>query len=231
MHTLSEAVGHQAISCPAHCLLRQSDRLLERRGHQSAWSRTMKREARQSNATGHPKQALVICGTEITSLDRRLSCTSFSPIAQKLRDKSGTSPSDLFLQLGAKWQQRPETPALISRIHTSSSHHAPHQCSISAEEWIRPEANHPLGPRTAPLARLPPTHQHHWSIPQMGSVQGGALPQRGESERTTSPRFHQQPDRLQKEGVAFSGDWSAWSDCVSTTNATGLMLCLALLPW
>jgi len=59
MHTLSEAVGHQAISCPAHCLLRQNDRLLERRGHPSAWARTMKREARQSNATGvvgHPKR-------------------------------------------------------------------------------------------------------------------------------------------------------------------------------
>ena len=34
MHTLSEAVEHLAISCPAHCLLRQSSRLLERRGNQ-----------------------------------------------------------------------------------------------------------------------------------------------------------------------------------------------------
>ena len=84
-----------------------------------------------------------------------------------MRDSSETSPSHLFQQLGANWQQRPETPALIRRIHTSSSHHTPHQCSDSAEEWIRPEANHPLRPRTAPLARLPPTHQHHWSIPQM----------------------------------------------------------------
>ena len=101
---------------------------------------------------GHPKQALVICGSEITSLDRSLRCTSFSPIAQKLRDKSGTSTSDLFLQLETKWQQRPETPALIRRIHTSSSHHTPHQCSDSAEEWIRPASNHPLRRRTAPPA-------------------------------------------------------------------------------
>ncbi|ABB34862.1 hypothetical protein Syncc9605_1105 [Synechococcus sp. CC9605] len=70
-----------------------------------------------------------------------------------MRDSSGTSPSDLFQQLGAKWQQWPETPALISRIHTSSCHHAPHQCSDSAEEWIRPAANHPLRRRTAPPAR------------------------------------------------------------------------------
>ena len=65
------------------------------------------------------------------------SCTPSSPIAQKTRDNSGTSPSNLLLRLRAKWQQRPETPALIRRIHTSSSHHTPHQCSDSAEEWIR----------------------------------------------------------------------------------------------
>ena len=154
MHTLSEAVEHQAISCPAHCLLRQSGRLLERRGHPSAWFRTMKREARQSHATGrrHPKQALVIRGAEITSVDRRLSCTPSGPVAQNSRDNSGTSPSDLFLQLGAKWQQRPETSALIRRIHTSSSHLALPQSSNSAEEWIRPGSNHPLRRRTAPPA-------------------------------------------------------------------------------
>ena len=80
-----------------------------------------------------------------------LSCTTSRPVAQKTRDNSGTSPSGLFLQLRAKWQQRPETPALISRIHTSSSHHTPHQCSDSAEEWIRPASNHPLPRRTAPM--------------------------------------------------------------------------------
>ena len=69
--------------------------------------------------------------------------------------------------IGVKRQQRPETPALIRRIHTSSSHHTPHRCSDSAEEWIKPASNHPLRPRTAPLARLPPTHQHQRSIPQM----------------------------------------------------------------
>ena len=38
------------------------------------------------------------------------------------------------------------------RIHTSFSHHAPHQCSDSAEEWIRPGSSHPLLRRTAPPA-------------------------------------------------------------------------------
>ena len=78
------------------------------------------------------------------------SYTPLVPVAQKTRDNSRTSPSDLFLQLGAKWQQRPETPVLISRIHTSSSHHAPHQCSDFTEEWLRPGANHP-----------PRAEQHH----------------------------------------------------------------------
>ena len=146
----------------------------------------------------------------------------------QIRDKP---PSDLFLQLETKWQQRPETPSLIRRIHTSSSHHTPHRCSDSAEEWIKPGSNHPLRPRTAPLSRLPPPPEHNGPSLRGGSVQGGALPQTGESERTTSPRFHQQPDGLQKEGVEFNGDWSAGSDCVSTTNATGWMPCLALPPW
>ena len=145
---------------------------------------------------GHPKQALVICGSEITSLDRRLSCTSFSPIAQKLRDKSGTSTSDLFLQLGTKWQQRPETPVLISRIHTSSSHHTPHQCSDSAEEWIRPASNHPLRPRTALLSRLPPTHQHQRSIPQMRECSRRRPPSNGgvrTNNLTTFPSTTRRP--------------------------------------
>ena len=80
------------------------------------------------------------------------SCTPLIPVAQNPRDKSGTSPSHLLQQLRPKWQQRPETPVLISRIHTSSSHYGPHQCSDSAEEWIRPASNHPLRRRTAPPA-------------------------------------------------------------------------------
>ena len=42
----------------------------------------------------------------------------------QLHKISGTSPSNPLQRLGLKRQQRPETPALISRIHTSSSHHA-----------------------------------------------------------------------------------------------------------
>ena len=81
-----------------------------------------------------------------------LSCPSSRPVAQKMGDNSGTSPSDLFQQLRAKRQQRPETPVLICRIHTSSSHHAPHQCSDSAEEWIRPGGKHQPRRKTAPPA-------------------------------------------------------------------------------
>ena len=87
------------------------------------------------------------------------SCTPSSPIAQKTRDNSGTSPSNLLLRLRAKRQQRPETPALIRRIHTSSSHHTPHQCSDSAEEWIRTESNH-----TPRRRRGPPTRNYCRSI-------------------------------------------------------------------
>ena len=92
------------------------------------------------------------------------SCTPSSPIAQKTRDNSRTSPSDLFQELGTKWQQRPETPVLIRRIHTSSSHHTPHQCSDSAEEWIRPGSNHPLRRR-----RGPPTRNCCRSIQPLGT--------------------------------------------------------------
>ena len=58
-------------------------------------------------------------------------CPQNHLIAPNSGDNSGTSPSDLFLQLRAKWQQRPETPALIRRIHTSSSHHTLSQRSDS----------------------------------------------------------------------------------------------------
>jgi len=56
------------------------------------------------------------------------------------------------------WQQRPETPALIRRIDPSSSHHAPHQCSDSAEEWIKPASNHPPRRRTASPATTARVH-------------------------------------------------------------------------
>ena len=62
-------------------------------------------------------------------------------------------PSNPLQSQGLKRQQRPETPALICRINTSSSHHTPNQCSDSAEEWIRPGSNHPLRRGTAPPAR------------------------------------------------------------------------------
>ena len=76
---------------------------------------------------------------EITAIDERLSCPPSSPVAPKTSDNSGTCP--LYpLQINTfKWQQRPETPALISRIHVSSSHQAFHQCSDSAQTRSPPE--------------------------------------------------------------------------------------------
>ena len=87
----------------------------------------------------------------------------------------------------------------------------------------------------------------HSSIPQMRECSRRRPPSMGKSTRSKTPsnlcrqqrdqsegphpRFHQQPARLQKTGVKFSGDWSAWSGCVSTTIATGWMPCLALPPW
>ena len=38
-----------------------------------------------------------------------------------MRDNAGNSPSDLFLEQWAKWQQRPETPTLVLRIHQLKS--------------------------------------------------------------------------------------------------------------
>ena len=108
-----------------------------------------------------------------------------------------------------------------SRIQTSSSHHAPHQCSDSAEEWIKPGSNHPLPRRTAPMVH--PSDEGVFKAAP--SLKGGS------QNEQPHPLFHQQPDLLQKEGVEFSGDWSAWNDCVSTTNATSLMPYLALPPW
>ena len=44
------------------------------------------------------------------------------PVAQITRDNSGTSPLDLFLQLGAKWHQWPPGPALVVRLDSGSNH-------------------------------------------------------------------------------------------------------------
>ena len=44
------------------------------------------------------------------------------PVAQITRDNSGTSPLDLFLQLGAKWHQWPPRPALVVRLDAGSNH-------------------------------------------------------------------------------------------------------------
>ncbi len=92
----------------------------------------------------------ISCRAGFKRVQLPVSCTPLIPVAQNPRDKSGTSPSDLFRQLIAKWQQRPETPALIRRIQTSSSHHTPHQCSDSAAEWTVPGLNHPARPQKSP---------------------------------------------------------------------------------
>ena len=89
-----------------------------------------------------------------------LQSSHFCLVAQKTLDNSGIWPLKPLQSNIARWQQRPETPTLISRIHTSSSHHAPRQCSDSAEEWIRPGSNHPPRRKTAPPATpVGPAHQ------------------------------------------------------------------------
>ena len=82
---------------------------------------------------------------------------------------------------------------------------------------------------TLPVAANPPTPTVDPS--DEGVFKAAPSLKGGSQNEQPHPRFHQQPDGLQKEGVEFNGDWSAWSGCVSTTNATGLMLCLALPLW
>ena len=47
-----------------------------------------------------------------------------------------------------------------------------------------------------------------------------APPLLGSQNEQPHPRFHQQPDRLQKEGVEFNGDWRLGGLCFDD-NATG----------
>ena len=98
---------------------------------------------------------------------------------------------------------------------------------------------------TCPVAANPPTPTGHPSdegvFKAALSLKGGTqleakrLPTFAENSENQNerphPRFHQRPERVPKEGVEFSGDWTALSGCVSTTNATGWMPCLALPPW
>ena len=134
----------------------------------------------------------ISCRAGFKRVQLPVSCTPLIPVAQNPRDKSGTNPSDLFLQLISSWQQRPETPALIRRIHTSSSHHTPHQCSDSAEEWIKPGSNHPLRSRTAqaatPVAAISPRIHSGIATPR------GCIPRTRQSP--TSPKQWGAPSRF-----------------------------------
>ena len=98
---------------------------------------------------------------------------------------------------------------------------------------------------TRPVAANPPTPTVHPSdegvLKAAPSIKGGnqlgakRLPtfadNSGNQNERPHPRFYQRPERVPKEGVEFSGEWTALSGCVSTTNATGWMPCLALPPW
>ena len=120
------------------------------------------------------------------------SCTPLIPVAQKTRDNSGTSPSNRLHQLGLERQQRADTLTLIRRIHTRSSHHAPHQCSDSAEEWIMPMANsHPSAEQHHPPRRLPPTHQQHkrhQRQAELSTTIDALMPSRARCIATEKPR-------------------------------------------
>ena len=78
-----------------------------------------------------------------------LNCTCKYQTAAAVGDTRGTNTPDPSYSKGLKKHQRPATPALIHRIHTSSSHHTPHQCSDSAEAWIKTGAIHQNRRRTA----------------------------------------------------------------------------------
>ena len=58
--------------------------------------------------------------------------------------------------MGAKWQQWPSGPALIRRIHTSSSHHAPHQCSDYANNHGSSIGSREKSTRIAGIQVFPP---------------------------------------------------------------------------
>ena len=89
-------------------------------------------------------------------------CTPVIPVTQRSRDNSGTSPSDVLPQLIAKWQQRPETPALISRHHTSSSHDASINAVILQRNGSgQGQTTHSGAEQHHPPGRLPPAHQQH----------------------------------------------------------------------
>ena len=80
-----------------------------------------------------------------------------------------------------------------------------------------------------PVAATTPTSTGHPS--DEGVFKAESSLKGGSQNEQPHLRFHQQPERVPKEGVEFSGDWSAWSERVSTTNAAGWMPCLALPPW
>ena len=54
---------------------------------------------------------------------KTLNLTQLHLIAQKIRDKQGTRPSEPMHALALKRQQRPPGPVLIGRSHTSPNHH------------------------------------------------------------------------------------------------------------
>ena len=63
----------------------------------------------------------------------RSSCTYSYPVAQNSRDNSGTSTSNHFQHMKAKWQQRPPGPALVLSFNAVFSHQDQVQTPQSAE--------------------------------------------------------------------------------------------------
>ena len=90
------------------------------------------------------------------------------PIAQNPRDNSGTSPSDLFQQWGAYWQQRPETSALILGIHRS------HNRRVHQPGWIvrTHKAENSVSLRTMPV---PPGDQGSSRLVESASYQNSSF--------------------------------------------------------
>ena len=127
---------------PSHCWYQASSHRLERhhgRG-QAGRNKATNRPHTLQSGSDEPLQNngarlqtpswMPLWDIGINTSDSLENCPQNHLIAQNSRDNSGTSPSDLFRQLIAKWQQRPPGPALdFRRDALSCTQIALHNCS------------------------------------------------------------------------------------------------------
>ena len=142
---------------------------------------------------GSPRRAIQrgeVDGCQSTAQDANQHEPTITPSCAKNLRRLRNHHHQNIASLTTEWQQRPETPALISRIHTSSSHHTHHQRSDSAEEWIIPGSNHPPAHNQfLHFRRACKTDIRNWEGGQV--IPSPALPQSiKQQEKTNSSRNH-----------------------------------------